>query len=275
MKPVLILGTRGSDLALAQARAVRDQLALAHPQLRVDVKIIRTTGDKRLDVDLANPGPLGKGLFTKQLEEALLKGSIDAAVHSLKDLPVGLPDGLVLGAIPPRADPSDAVVSKWPGGLDGLPRGAKVATSSVRRAALLRHFRPDLVTVAMRGNVPTRLRKLADDPAIDAIVLAKAGLDRLGPVVPDGLHVAVEPRLLPAPGQGALGIECRAEDTNTLGWLAALHCPDTARCVHAERALLAIGGGGCAAPLGALAEIRDGALHIRAISFEPGGPVHI
>lgn len=265
---ILTLGTRGSDLALAQANLVKGLLESAHPGIRVELKIIRTTGDERLDVDLANPGPLGKGLFTKQLEEELLKGTVDAAVHSLKDLPVELPRGLSLGAIPARADPSDVTVSKLPGGLRALPSGARVATSSARRIAILRNLRPDLEVVPMRGNVPTRLKKLSGDPELHAIVLAKAGLDRLGEIVPEGLHVRVEPELLPAPGQGALGIECRSEDSATIRLLAAIHCQETARCVHAERALLAASGGGCAVPIGALAEWRNGALHLRAISFQ-------
>lgn len=266
----LRLGTRGSDLALAQARQVADSLEAACPGCGVEIVVIRTTGDERLDIDLSNPGPLDKGLFTKELERALLDGSIDAAVHSLKDLPVELPRGLVLGAVPLRADPLDVLVSKHPGGLRGLPAGARVATSSARRAAMLRYFVPGLAVVGIRGNVPTRLRKLADAGDMDALVLAKAGLDRLGAgVVPAGLHVTVEEELLPAPGQGALGIECRQDDAGTLEILHWIHDEETARCVHAERSVLAAMGGGCAVPLGALARVIDGQVVMRTLSFGP------
>ncbi|GAB4166484.1 MAG: hydroxymethylbilane synthase [Terrimicrobiaceae bacterium] len=264
----LRLGTRGSELALAQAKQVSADLKAAHPDVEIEVVVIRTTGDERLDIDLTNPGPLDKGLFTKELERALLAGTIDAAVHSLKDLPVELPEGLVLGAVPLRADPSDVVVSKHRGGLDGLPENACVATSSARRAAMVSYFRPDLRIVAIRGNVPTRLRKLAEDPALDAVILARAGLDRLSSgVVPAGLFVEGDARILPAPGQGALGIECRAGDEETRQVLSAIHDEDTARCVHAERAMLAALGGGCAVPLGALGELINGRVVLRTLSF--------
>jgi hydroxymethylbilane synthase len=267
MRPFL-LGTRGSDLALTQATIVRNLLQARIPDLVVETKIIKTIGDERLDIDLANPGSLDKGLFTKQLEDALLAGEIDAAVHSLKDLPVELPPGLVLGAVTERADASDVLVSKHPGGLAGLPSGANLATSSARREKLLRYLRPDLQTSAIRGNVPTRLRKLADSTALDGLVLAKAGLDRLGGgVVPKGLHVTVEPELLPAPGQGALGLECRAGDDWILQCLAAIHHAPTARCVHAERRLLQALGGGCAVPLGAHATLVNDQVVLRSIYF--------
>jgi hydroxymethylbilane synthase len=229
--------------------------------------VIRTMGDDRLDVDLARPGPLAKGLFTKQLEEALVAGEVDAAVHSLKDLPVDLPEGLVLGAIPEREDPADVLVSRHGGGIGGLPSGARVATSSARREAILRNLRPDLEVVSIRGNVPTRLRKLAEDPALDALVLAMAGLRRLGFPVPPGLCVSEEPALVPAPGQGALGIECREDDANTRALLATIHHSETARCVASERNLLKGLGGGCASPVGALARIEGGRVVLRAVIF--------
>ncbi len=264
----LILGTRGSALALAQATLVRDLLMAKHPDLAIDTRIIKTIGDERLDIDLTNPGSLDKGLFTKQLEEALLSHEIDLAVHSLKDLPVELPHGLVLGAIPERADFADVLVSKHPGGLAGLPEGATVATSSNRRESLLEYLRPGLRICAIRGNVPTRLKKLAEDPALDALVLAKAGLDRLGHnIVPDGLSVTVEPGMLPAPGQGALGLECREGDGETLGLLKAIHHEDTARCVNAERSLLLALGGGCAVPLAAHATLIHNKVVLRSIYF--------
>ena len=260
----ILLGTRGSDLALAQARIVAEKLRAAHPSLEVETRIIKTTGDRRLDVSLAAPGSLEKGLFTKELEEALLAREIDFAVHSLKDLPTEQPSGLALGAILERADPSDVLVTKNPGGLTGLTPNACVATSSPRRKAQLLQLRPDLRVAEIRGNVPTRLRKLAEDPALDGLLLAKAGLDRLGPgVVPAGLHVTVLPEILPAPGQGAIAVECRAGDTDTLGFLQALHHEDTARCVQEERRLLQELGGGCSLPFGALAVIENGELRVR------------
>jgi hydroxymethylbilane synthase len=260
----LILGTRGSDLALAQTRLVAAQLRAAHPALTVETRIIKTTGDRRLDVSLSAPGALEKGLFTKELEEALLAREIDAAVHSLKDLPTGQPAGLTLGAILERADPSDVLISKHPGGLDGLPAAASVATSSPRRKAQLLALRPGLRVVEIRGNVPTRLRKLFEDPGLDGLLLAKAGLDRLGhEIIPSGLHLSVVKDMLPAPGQGAIAVECREGDTATHAALNALHHADTALCVTEERRLLQQLGGGCSLPFAALAVIEDGELRVR------------
>lgn len=264
----IIFGTRGSDLALTQTKIVAGQLQAAHPGLEVETIIIKTTGDQRLDVSLSAPGALEKGLFTKELEEALMAGTIDAAVHSLKDLPTEQPAGLTLAAILERADPADMLVSKTAGGLDGLPIGARVATSSPRRRAQLLQLRSDLVVVDIRGNVPTRLRKLAEDPKLNGLLLAKAGLDRLGhQVIPTGLHAAVIPEILPAPGQGAIAVECRGNDTRVIDLLRVLHHEDTARCVLAERKLLTELGGGCSLPLGALATVENGEVRIR--SFLP------
>jgi hydroxymethylbilane synthase len=273
MNPIR-LGTRGSDLALTQTRLVADALRAAHPGLVVETRIIQTSGDRRLDVSLSAPGALGKGLFTKELEDALLARTIDAAVHSLKDLPTEQPAGLTLGAILRRADPSDTLVSKTPGGLAGLPPGACVATSSPRRKAQLLRLRSDLRVADIRGNVPTRLRKLADDPSLHALLLAQAGLDRLGPgVVPPGLHVTVVPEILPAPGQGALAVECRADDTATLRLLRAVHHEETALCVGEERRLLHELGGGCSLPFAALAVMENGRLSVRTFweSDDPPG----
>lgn len=255
----IILGTRGSDLALTQTRMVEALLKAAHPDLEVEIRIIKTTGDKRLDISLAQPGMLEKGLFTKELEEALARTEIHAAVHSLKDLPTELPEGFSIGAILKRADPSDLLIAKQPGGLAALRPGAVVATSSPRRQAQLLHLRPDLKTIEIRGNVPTRLRKLAEDPALDGLVLAQAGLDRLGRhIVPAGLEVSVLTEMIPAPGQGAIGIECRTDDGKTRARLEAIHHVPTARCVNAERDLLRSLGGGCSLPFGALATIVNG-----------------
>ncbi len=270
MKP-LILGTRGSDLALAQTRLVAARLRTAHPGLVVEERIIRTTGDARLDVSLSEPGALDKGLFTKELEEALSRGEIDAAVHSLKDLPVEAPAGLTLGAILERENPGDVLVSKFAGGIDALPPGAAVATSSLRRKCFLLRSRPDLEVHDIRGNVPTRIRKLIASGSLSALVLARAGLRRLqaaGVALElDALAVSPLDFMLPAPGQGAIAVECRSHDGPALDALRPLHHAATALCVHAERAVLAGLGGGCHLPLGALALVEDEFLFLRAVWF--------
>ena len=268
----LLLGTRGSDLALVQTRDVAHRLRAAHPGIQVDELIIKTTGDKRLDVSLSAPGALDKGLFTKELEEALLRCDVHAAVHSLKDLPTEQPVGLVLGAVLKRANPGDCLASKHEGGLSGWPDGAVVATSSLRRKNQLLLLRPDLRVVEIRGNVPTRLRKVLESAETDALVLACAALERLGAgIVPEGLTISDIRDMLPAPGQGAVAVECRADDSETLRLLAAIHHEETAQCVTAERALLASLGGGCHLPLGTRAEIINGNVRLLAGLFESGG----
>jgi hydroxymethylbilane synthase len=255
----ITLGTRGSDLALAQARIVAERLRAAHAGLEVDIKTIRTTGDKRLDLSLSTS--LEKGLFTKELEESLIAGKIDAAVHSLKDLPTDQHPDLVFGAILERADSSDVLVSKHQGGLAGLPIEATVATSSPRRQVQLLLLREDLRVVEIRGNVPTRLRKLATDPSLHGLLLAKAGLDRLGDqFVPAGLHVSVVEQILPAPGQGAIAVECRKSDSVSAELLRPIHHEPTALCVAAERDFLRAQGGGCHIAIAARAVIEDGRL---------------
>jgi hydroxymethylbilane synthase len=271
VKP-LVLGTRGSDLALAQTRQVAALLRAAHPGIAVEERVIRTTGDARLDVSLSAPGALDKGLFTKELEEALLRGGIDAAVHSLKDLPVEPPPGLELGAILEREDPADLLISKHVGGFDAMPERARVATSSLRRKCFLQWKRPDLEVIEIRGNVPTRLRKLVEAPSLDAIVLAGAGLRRLQAagcaLALDGLSSAALDFMLPAPGQGAVALECRSGDRAIHDLLAPIHHSATATCVNAERAVLAGLGGGCHLPLGALARIGpDSTITLRATWF--------
>ena len=262
----IILGTRGSDLALAQTRIVADKLRAAHAKLEIDIKIIKTTGDKRLDLSLS--GSIERGLFIRELEEALTAGKIHAAVHSLKDLPTDQPADLVFGAILERGDPADVLVSKEPGGLAGLPIEAAVATSSPRRQVQILLLREDLRIVEIRGNVPTRLRKLAADPSLHGLLLAKAGLDRLGhQFVPPGLHVAVVEQMLPAPGQGAIAVECRKSDALTAGLLQAIHHEPTALCVAAERDFLRAQGGGCHVAIAARAVIEDGRLILR--TFPP------
>jgi hydroxymethylbilane synthase len=262
----IILGTRGSDLALAQTRIVADKLRGAHAKLAIDIKIIRTTGDKRLDLSLS--GSIERGLFTKELEEALIAGEIDAAVHSLKDLPTDQPDDLIFGAILERGDSSDVLVSKQPGGLAGLPIEAAVATSSPRRQVQILLLREDLRIVEIRGNVPSRLRKLATDPSLQGLLLAKAGLDRLGhQFIPPGLHVAVVEQILPAPGQGAIVVECRKSDSVSAKLLRPIHHETTALCVAAERDFLRAQGGGCHIAIAARAVIEDGKLILR--TFPP------
>jgi hydroxymethylbilane synthase len=267
----IILGTRGSELALVQTRETAIRLCIAHPELQVEQRIIKTTGDNRLDVSLSAPGSLDKGLFTKELEEALLRGEIHAAVHSLKDLPTELPPRLAIGAILEREDDSDCLASKHEGGWRGLPQGAIVATSSLRRKNQLLLLRPDLKTAEIRGNMGTRLRKLLESDTLSALILAKAAINRLGSdLIPEGIRVTVIEEMLPAPGQGAIGIECLEDDAETLRILAAIHHEDTARCVNAERDFLKKLGGGCSLPLGARATIKDGNVRLRAALFQNG-----
>lgn len=258
---MLVIASRGSQLALWQARWVSAQLTAAGHECRIE--IIRTTGDKITDVPLAQVG--SKGLFTKEIEEALLDGRADLAVHSLKDLPTELPEGLVLAAVPEREDPRDAVVGKP---LADLPGGAKVGTSSLRRAAQLRKLRPDLVVESVRGNLDTRLRKL-DDGQYDAILLAAAGLKRLG----WGARIAeiLEPeRMCSAVGQGALAIETRASGSGRDA-CAALDHAATHAAVMAERGVLGALGGGCQVPIGAHATVAGGRLRLQAIVASPDG----
>jgi hydroxymethylbilane synthase len=271
----MILGTRGSDLALAQSRLVREALESAHPGLVIELKIITTTGDARTALPLDEPVAEGAGLFTRQLEEALLSGEIDLAVHSLKDLPVETPQGLVLAAILPRAPVDDLLVSRHPGGLAGLPGQARMGTSSPRRALLLKARRSDLVTLPIRGNVPTRLQKVAQEKGgtfYDATVLAAAGLQRLGhdlsrgKIVVGGETLWLETLewMLPAPGQGAIAVETRSGD-RAIELLKPLHDTTTALCVEAERLLLKHLGGGCHLALGALAKWDGEKISLQAV----------
>lgn len=256
----VVVGTRGSALALAQTRWVAAQLEAAHPGLETELRVIRTKGDEVRDRPLAQVG--GKGLFTKELEVALLAEEIDLAVHSLKDLPTELPEDLVLGGIPLREDPRDALIcAKWDA-LEALPAGATVGTSSLRRQAQLRALRPDLRLEDLRGNIDTRIGRVLDGD-LDAAILAAAGLTRLDRT--GDIRERLTPdRMLPAPGQGALGIEIRAKDEETAALLATLADPNTMRSVTAERAVLAALDGGCSVPIGALATVTNGTLHLDA-----------
>lgn len=246
MKKTVVIGTRGSKLALWQADYIQARLEAEYPDVTVTQKIITTTGDKILDVPLAKIG--GKGLFTKELETAMLKGEIDLAVHSMKDVPSEMPEGLVLGVITSREHEGDAFVSLKYHSIDELPEGAKVGTSSLRRKAQLLKYRPDLKIYDLRGNVGTRLDKLEKE-GFDAIILAVAGLRRLG-LAERIAEVIPHEVCLPAVGQGALGLEYRASDTDMAEMLAFLDDADTGAAVRAERAFLKRIEGGCQVPVG-------------------------
>ena len=258
----LIIATRGSRLALWQSEWVASRLRHVHPDLTVEIKTIRTTGDKLAQASLSKIA--GKGVFTKELEEALLDGSAHIAVHSLKDLPTILPDGLHVGAIPQREDPLDALVVRKGAAttsMSGLIRNARIGTSSTRRSAQLRNIRPDLEIVELRGNVETRLRKL-DEGSMDAIVLACAGLTRLG--LADRITERIHPELmLPAPGQGALAIESRVDDEWVRRLLEPLIDHRASVEVSAERRVLAGLGGGCATPIAIFARAEPSGTSIR------------
>jgi len=260
-KDTIIIGTRSSKLALWQADYVMDCLQKKYPELHVEKKLMTTKGDKILDAPLAKIG--GKGLFTKELEQDMLAGGIDIAVHSLKDMPTEVPDGLIITAITKRYDPGDAFVSNKVKSLAELPQGAVVGTSSLRRKAQLLHERPDLVVKDLRGNVNTRLRKL-DAGEYDAAVLAVAGLKRLGF---GGRITEVLPKsmILPAVGQGALAIEAREDDAETRELVAFLNDEATVACAKAERAFLARVEGGCQVPVGVYATPEDSGLHVEAV----------
>jgi hydroxymethylbilane synthase len=266
----LRIGSRGSDLARWQAEHVAALLRAADPERGVEITIISTTGDRILDAPLAKIG--GKGLFTKEIEEALLAGRCDLAVHSLKDLPTELPDGLVLGAVLSRTDPSDALIAARGERFGGLPRGARIGTSSLRRQAQLLHARPDLVVETLRGNVPTRVRK-GTSGEFDAVVLARAGLERLG-LLESVSEILPFDLLLPAPGQGALGIEIRGSDARMARLLSRLEDPLTRSATDAERSFLHALGGGCQVPVGAIAAPAagdPGRLEITGMVASPDG----
>ena len=265
----LRIGTRGSPLALAQAKEVQQRLAAAHPDSPpAEITVIRTTGDKVQDRKLEEIG--GKGLFTKEIEEALIAGRIDLAVHSMKDMPTVLPPGLIIGCLLPREDPRDALFSPHAASLAGLPRGARVGTSALRRQAQLLALRPDIQVRMLRGNVGTRLAKLAAGE-VDATLLALAGLKRLG-LADEATAILSSEEMLPAVAQGAIGVEIRAGDRRLADLLAPLNDPDTTDSVEAERACLAVLDGSCRTPIAALAEHEPGGiLRLRALIALPDG----
>lgn len=291
----IIIATRGSTLALAQTHLVLARCRAAFPQLEFAIKVIKTTGDKLQQVSITNPNStLPKGLFTKELEVALLAGEADLAVHSLKDLPTDLPPGLILAATPERADVRDVLIYRATGSSDhrGLnpharladfPTGATIATSSTRRKAQLLAVRADLNIVEIRGNVNTRLRKVAERAELDGTVLALAGLNRLsysvnangtlaGEAVPAGLLATILDLelMLPCVGQAAIGIEIRANEERLAKICEQLNHLPTFHCVTAERAFLRGMGGGCLSPVAAHAMIADGQITLRAVSFRDG-----
>jgi hydroxymethylbilane synthase len=264
---VIRIATRKSPLALWQAEHVKARLLATHPGLQVELVPMQTRGDKILDSPLAKIG--GKGLFIKELEQSLREGSSDIAVHSMKDVTVDLPGDLVLPVIMQREDPRDAFVSNNYKTLQDLPRGARVGTSSLRRQCQLHALGMDMQTLDLRGNVGTRLQRL-DDGHYDAIILAAAGIKRLG--MGERIAQFIEaPQMLPAIGQGAIGIECRAGDARTLALIAPLHHADTATCVLAERAVNRRLFGGCQVPIAGHARLENGHLHLDALVGSPDG----
>lgn len=320
----MILATRGSALALAQAREVAAVCRHFHPTREVDLRVIKTSGDKLQTAPLENPHQtLGKGLFTREIEEALLRNEADLAVHSLKDLPTELPAGLKLGAVLPRADVRDVLLYRhaaelrkderqetslnWVPGqptrrgylaqlqIDGLSMGACIGSNSSRRAAQAQAIRPDLKFVGLRGNVPTRLRKLSEDGALDALILALAGLSRLGMSIDPKGQLLLAPgnswaeplpnglmgttlsldQMIPCPGQGAIGIEIREGDEKAEELCQAINDTSTFAAVRAERALLRGLGGGCEVPLGAHAALEGGFLRLRAVMESQGKLVRV
>ena len=261
MRKEIRIGTRSSALALWQAEWVKSELEKKHPGMSVTLTKIKTTGDKILDVPLAKVG--GKGLFVKEIEEAMLANEIDIAVHSMKDVPTFFPDGLHLACITKREDPRDALFSRSKTAFKDLPRGANIGTSSLRRQAQLMHLRPDFVIHQLRGNVDTRLRKLKEGQ-YDAIILAAAGVKRLG--LAENITELIDPEIsLPAIGQGALGIECRIDDRELNEMISFFNHDETRVAVTGERALLRRLEGGCQVPIACYGRLKDGNLHLTGL----------
>ena len=282
----IMVGTRGSALALAQVEMAEDALRTAFPGLAIERKIIKTTGDRRTDIPLsevARAAEMDKGVFIKELEVALQDGEIDIAVHSLKDMPSLLDEQFSVAAVLPRASRKDVLITKEGGGLEGIRQGGRVATSSVRRRRLLEVIRPDIEVVDIRGNVPTRIQKLRESEELEGLLLAKAGLCRLGllhdGVVDSGgdvLHVTEldEAVFVPAAGQGAVGLEIRSRDLNALTVCKEVNDSNTMRVVAAERCFLSLLGAGCETPVGVAGTVaEDGKpeeIRLRAVVFEDG-----
>lgn len=282
----LVVGTRGSALALVQAEMTEGLLRAAFPEAEIVRKVITTTGDRRTDVSLAEvakvEGVFDKGVFIKELEIALENGEIDIAVHSLKDVPTVLEDQFEIISVLERAPVADVLVTKQPGGIEGLAQGAKVASSSCRRQKMLRWIRPDIEMVDIRGNVPTRLRKLAENPDIDGIILAEAGLVRLGYNATGEMSTEAGPvygeavdteRFLPAAGQGAVGIEVRKGDEVSAAFVRAINHAPTMTAITAEREFLRLLDGGCHTPVGVVTQAFGDSLMMEGIVFPEGDAI--
>jgi len=268
MKQPFRIGTRGSKLALWQADHVSQLITAENHGLNIEIRIIKTTGDAVLDSPLSEIG--GKGVFVKEIEEALLSEEIDIAVHSMKDVPTVLPNGLFIGAVAKRHDPRDALISKSGLPLAQLPEGSRVGTGSLRRSTQLLKYNSNLEIVSIRGNVDTRIRKLKDGKDYDAIVLAVAGLERMG--LGGEITEIISPDImLPAPGQGMIAIECRQNDRNTIDILNAVNHSETEYQARAERAFLLRLGGDCNVPAGCHAEIQDHKVILTGIVSSPDG----
>ncbi|MDQ0417263.1 hydroxymethylbilane synthase [Croceifilum oryzae] len=263
----IVVGTRKSKLAMTQTNWVIDRLKEMEPNLTVELEKIVTKGDKILDVTLSKVG--GKGLFVKEIESALLNGEIDLAVHSMKDLPAEMPEGLTIGAVPVREDVRDCFLSRDGSTLEELPSGAIVGTSSLRRQAQVLAIRPDLRVESIRGNIDTRVQKM-NDGQFDAIILATAGLNRISWQEDIAELISVK-TMLPAVGQGALAIQCREDDREIRALLAKINHEETARAVRAERAFLQAFNGGCHLPIAAYAQICEGQVHLKGLVGDPTG----
>lgn len=267
----LIIGSRGSELALWQTNFVKEKLEEFFPDTKLEVKIIKTTGDKMLDVALAKIGD--KGLFTRQIETALLNNEIDLAVHSLKDLQTVQPAGLTIGAVTARELPNDCLISKKYGSIDDLPENAKVATGSLRRKSQLLHYRPDLEIFEIRGNVPTRIKKF-EESELDAMILAFAGVHRLN--LDSYIKQIIPPEIMiPAVGQGAMAIEIRSADVKIKRLLQKLNDENTSFCGAAERSFLRTLEGGCQVPIGANARLEDDKIHLEGMVGNLDGSVNL
>jgi len=261
MNGTLTIGSRGSDLALWQTNFVKKKLEEQFLALHCEIKMIKTTGDRMLDTALSKIGD--KGLFTRQIESALLDGEIDLAVHSLKDLQTEQPDGLMIGAVSKRETPNDVFISRKYASIDELPNGGRVATGSLRRKSQLLHYRPDLIISEVRGNVPTRIKKL-DDSELDGMILAYAGVHRLGLDERIRQKIPFE-IMLPAVGQGAMAVEIRTDDPKVQEIVSVLNDNETFPCITAERAFLRRLEGGCQVPIGALAHIEGDQINLEGV----------
>ncbi len=265
------IGTRGSDLALVQARMVAERLKGMRPDLTVEVVSIKTRGDRMQNVSLVEIG--GKGVFVKEIEEALLRGDIAMAVHSMKDVPVELPEGLVIAAVPEREDPRDVLVSKGGRKIEGLTKGARIGTGSLRRGMQLRTLMPDIEIVPIRGNIDTRIRKIRTEN-LDGIIIAAAGMKRAGRAAEISQYIPIEV-MMPAVGQGVLGIEVRADDTAIRDLIDPLNHPDTVVESAAERAFLRRLGGGCQVPIAGIAQKQGDTLIMKGLVGSVDGRVMI